>query len=377
MELASRLGKAVHRIDAAVNGQVKAISEGCPLLDRETYLLVNIGMNNTQISVVKQGKIQMNRAIGVGASALDDLLGSRYGMTRVDAEQLRIKESYASHGISDEDCETIARIGYSAIEDSMRQTIDYYGHSQSDAVITKIVLSGGGSRFCRLSQHLTEMFGIPAEIVKPAFRSFPAKEDPFPYLAIIGAMIEPKELQKDINLVPKLHLLAVSNARSHRIGWLVGLLGGLLLVSAAGYGYLYWNTDIMEQDRTLYLEQMSQYQGVNEVQRDVLLVEAQVKGIQDAISIAEGVMPEAVDLLDRLTAKMPAGVFVRSISLDSANRINLSGMAEDRNNVAELLAGLKDDEGMANVSISNVSTQMSADGTPLNYMFSIQVDVMK
>jgi type IV pilus assembly protein PilM len=135
--------------------------------DKAPMMLVEIGANSTDLSIIKDSIPVLNRSLTVCASTVTKALAAKLGMTYAQAEQFKLDLSFSLNAdASQEELPQLITNTLEPIITEMQYLIDFY-HSQNDENLEKIILSGGGSLFLNLADYFSKRLNIKVIIGNP------------------------------------------------------------------------------------------------------------------------------------------------------------------------------------------------------------------
>lgn len=135
--------------------------------DKAPMMIVEIGANSTDLSIVKDSIPVLNRSLTVCASTVTKALAAKLGMTYAQAEQFKLDLSFSLNAdSSQEELPQLITKTLEPIVTEMQYLIDFY-HSQNDENLEKIILSGGGSLFLNLADYFSKRLNIKVIIGNP------------------------------------------------------------------------------------------------------------------------------------------------------------------------------------------------------------------
>jgi type IV pilus assembly protein PilM len=135
--------------------------------DKSTVMIVEIGANSTDISVVKESIPVLNRSLEICGTTITQALMERLGLTFMQAEQFKMDLSLSDKA-SGEMPEVISKT-ISPIINEIKYMLDFYNMSNNSR-IEKIILSGGSSFLFGLSKYLSDKLNIQVIIGDPFSR---------------------------------------------------------------------------------------------------------------------------------------------------------------------------------------------------------------
>lgn len=166
-ELAKKSGLKLKYVDVHANSIAKAFSTFITSqMPNDPVLVADIGFKSSQVIAMLGSKIILCRYFSGGGISVDNLVADHLKVP-LDKAELYRKRGYAGLEISREEMDAYIRLGYAAIEEQMRQTIDFCTYNKFKNGIKHIFLMGGGSIFPGIEKYFTETFNIPATMIKP------------------------------------------------------------------------------------------------------------------------------------------------------------------------------------------------------------------
>ncbi|MDP4093531.1 MAG: pilus assembly protein PilM [Bacillota bacterium] len=170
-ELAEKAGVNLKYIDVHANSVAKAYNKFVKAAESdEPVMIIDIGHLSSQIYVLIGGKVVLSRNFSGGGASVDNLVSDHLKISREEAEAQRIK-NYSDLSIEPDAMEAYIRLGYAAVEEQIRQTLDFCNYNKFKDGVKGIYLSGGGCHIPGLEKYFTETFRIPSVIARPMNRS--------------------------------------------------------------------------------------------------------------------------------------------------------------------------------------------------------------
>lgn len=143
--------------------------------DKSTLIIVDIGAMSTNISLVKNGSVVMNRSIELGGKNVTSEISQNLNVAFERAEQFKFDIGINAEGQADSSIFKSIEDTVAPIVDEIKYTIDFFknqlnfGQSESD-VIEKIILTGGSSSLSYLSEYLSKQLDKKVYIGDPMAR---------------------------------------------------------------------------------------------------------------------------------------------------------------------------------------------------------------
>ncbi len=151
----------------------------------ENVALVDIGASKMNINILSGGISVVARDIVVGSRQLTDQIQNAFDLEYDEAEAMKLGHSPV--GERQEQIEEIFTSTCTQWVLEIKKAIDLYHSNHPDEPLTKLVLSGGGSKVTGLTEFLAHETSLPVELFNP-FENMVVnnkKIDP-EYLKIIG-----------------------------------------------------------------------------------------------------------------------------------------------------------------------------------------------
>lgn len=146
--------------------------------DKTPVMIVEIGANSSDLSIVKESIPILNRSLEVSGSTITDLLAKKLGVSHAQAEQFKFDFSMALSDDSREELPQLILKAFQPIINEMEYMLDFF-QSQNHGQVEKIILSGGGSLLLNLSGYLSKKLNLNVIIGDPWNRvSYPAELKP-------------------------------------------------------------------------------------------------------------------------------------------------------------------------------------------------------
>jgi len=144
--------------------------------DPSTVMLIGMGANSTNFSIVKENIPFLNRSINISGKTITAEISKRLNIGLEEAEQFKFDLAFSDE--SDPESSKIIADIVSPIVKEIRYMLDLFNGSNNEKV-EKIILSGGGSLLPNFAQSLEDQLNINVIIGDPWFRvSYPSELKP-------------------------------------------------------------------------------------------------------------------------------------------------------------------------------------------------------
>ncbi|NWF91973.1 MAG: type IV pilus assembly protein PilM [Syntrophaceae bacterium] len=154
----------------------------------EVVAIANVGASTTNINILKNNVSGFTRDIFKGGNQITEDIQRQLHVDHQEAEEIKVgsKMDVASRTI----VQNLLKKGSESLAVEIRNSLDFYQSSTTYEKISKLHLSGGGSRIKDFDLILQEEIGIPVEVVDP-FRKIECNEKKFDleYLKEIGPVM--------------------------------------------------------------------------------------------------------------------------------------------------------------------------------------------
>ena len=131
----------------------------------ENVALVDIGASKMNINILTGGVSVVARDIVVGSRQLTDQIQNAFDLSYEEAEALKLGNIPADEKQSQIEAIFTSTCTQWVLE--IKKAIDLYHSNHPDEPLTKLVLSGGGSKVIGLTDFLTSETSLPVELFNP------------------------------------------------------------------------------------------------------------------------------------------------------------------------------------------------------------------
>jgi type IV pilus assembly protein PilM len=146
--------------------------------DKSTVMIVEIGANSTDLSIVKESIPVLNRSLAVCGSTVTKALADKLGVPFVQAEQFKFDLSVSLNTDIKEELPQLVIQTLEPIVTEIQYMLDFF-RSQSSGEVEKIILSGGGALLLNLNDYLAKRLSLQVIIGDPWNRiHYPAELKP-------------------------------------------------------------------------------------------------------------------------------------------------------------------------------------------------------
>lgn len=135
----------------------------------QVVTLLNIGASTMNVNIVKGTRSLFSRDITVGGSQFTDVLQRNLGLSYQQAEAIKRGVNTAVQGVDEKAIEPLMSNVTEIVAMEIQKTFDFYRATTEDTqtVVRKILISGGGSKLQGLAQDLSARLELPVETLDP------------------------------------------------------------------------------------------------------------------------------------------------------------------------------------------------------------------
>lgn len=152
--------------------------------DKSTVMIVEIGANSTDLSIVKESIPVLNRSLAVCGSTVTKVLADKLDFSFAQAEQFKLDLSLALNTDSREELPQLIIKTLEPVVVEIQYMLDFF-HSQNNGPIEKIILSGGGALLLNLADYLSKRLNLQVIIGDP-WNRIRCAEELKPVLSEVG-----------------------------------------------------------------------------------------------------------------------------------------------------------------------------------------------
>jgi len=152
----------------------------------EIVALINIGSNIMNINIVKDGITLLTRDVQMGGNLYTEEIQKQMGLGSAQAESAKIMARETRNSAL---LDVLGKVN-DTITQEIRRSLDFYNSTANEDRITRIFVSGGGSKVYNLNETVSEKLGLPVETINP-FAKLKYNEKDFDpeYLQEIGPLM--------------------------------------------------------------------------------------------------------------------------------------------------------------------------------------------
>lgn len=155
-----RAGLKVARVDLSSFGSLRSIADDEPAVEA----VVDIGAQLTTVLIHQRGVPRLVRTLARGGQQLTEQVSDRMSLNELEAESA--KRDVGLDGEHSELTRTLAEALRPLVAE-IRTSVQYYRASSTGEQLTRMSLTGGGSRLMGITDLLEEQLGLPTRVVDP------------------------------------------------------------------------------------------------------------------------------------------------------------------------------------------------------------------
>jgi type IV pilus assembly protein PilM len=137
--------------------------------------VIDVGAEITSICVHDHGVPRFVRILPTGGSDVTTAMSRALGVPMDQAEALKTGQEVETH-VSAEDARRVAHGRASSFVDEIRSSLEFYSAQTPGARVTRVLVTGGGSKLDGFPELLEERLAIPVERGRPLEKVEPGTE---------------------------------------------------------------------------------------------------------------------------------------------------------------------------------------------------------
>jgi len=154
----------------------------------ETVVIANVGASITNINILKNNISAFTRDIFVGGGHVTEEIQRQLHIDYEEAEKIKVSSQIDTH--SQPIIQDILKAESESLAVEIGKSLDFFKSTTSDEKISKLYLSGGGSKIKGFDLILQQQIGMPVEIVNPFKKiEYSEKDVDLEYLKEIGSIM--------------------------------------------------------------------------------------------------------------------------------------------------------------------------------------------
>ncbi|GFN35467.1 pilus assembly protein PilM [Tepidimicrobium xylanilyticum] len=157
-----------------------------------TFAVIDIGYENTKVSIIKNGTIYVSRVIDIGGKYLDQSILNYYEYD--DSKLIEIKDNIFNSDISSEESSeydtvlSLIKGVLTTLNERIEMIFRYYLTRELGYQINMILLCGGNANYNGLDRFYSNYFNIPTVIIE-SLDNVDFNGNMFEYINSIGALV--------------------------------------------------------------------------------------------------------------------------------------------------------------------------------------------
>jgi type IV pilus assembly protein PilM len=159
----SEAGMQLSVVDIDSFAVQNAFEENHDVGSEEVVALINIGTSVMNINIVKFGVTLFTRDVQVGGNLYTEEIQKQLGLSSIVAESGKV---LAEETKQKDILEVIDKIN-ETITQEIRRSLDFYNSTANDDRITRLFVSGGGSKVYKLKDAISEKIGLSVDVLNP------------------------------------------------------------------------------------------------------------------------------------------------------------------------------------------------------------------
>lgn len=164
MKLADRADLNLVSLEPETLAVVRSFSEMG--VSSPTSLVLDMGAEETNLIIIKDGYMLFTRTVGTGGNALTRAIGSQFGLDFIQAEEY--KKTYGLEKESfDGKLGEVLKPLVDILVTEIKRGISFYEANKTDDNVKRLILSGSPTLMPGMVRYLTEAVGVETQLADP------------------------------------------------------------------------------------------------------------------------------------------------------------------------------------------------------------------
>ncbi|MAG29820.1 MAG: pilus assembly protein PilM [Deltaproteobacteria bacterium] len=153
--------------------------------------LVNIGAQVVNINVIRNGIPAFTRDIMTGGAQYTEEIQKALSVSYEEAERIKMgsPEGEQVQDVIPQEVDQAMRSVSDTVIGEISRSLDFFTATSADARITKVLLSGGGSKISGFATAFKERTALDTELMNPLSHMLPSKGFEAEYLEMMGPLV--------------------------------------------------------------------------------------------------------------------------------------------------------------------------------------------
>lgn len=164
--LANAAGLRVLAVESEAYAIVRSLIRGRQMDPREGVLVVNIGFNDSDMMVVRNGCVRFSRNTTLGGAAFNKAIAQNLGISEDQADQYRSRYGLDDALLEGKVINAMRPVAETLISE-IKRTMNYYISRNVYVEFRKVIYSGGSAVMPGLMAYSAENLGIEVELANP------------------------------------------------------------------------------------------------------------------------------------------------------------------------------------------------------------------
>ncbi len=133
----------------------------------EVVAIISIGARTTNVSILKNGILRFTRSIGLAGNNVNSLIQKYYKVPFEEAERIKIEDGMLAGDGGDSEVVELVQAIIEELAGEIRRSFDYFKAQSREALIHRVLITGGTARLEGLKETLENEFGMDVEFANP------------------------------------------------------------------------------------------------------------------------------------------------------------------------------------------------------------------
>lgn len=157
-------GFTISTVETEMLATIRAVSEN---VQTPVSLIISIGNLSSTIAIVSQSVLSFIYTIPLGSSAIDRAIASNFGLSLQQADEYKKAYGIRDQAVGGKIRTAIDPILTSLLEEVKKGIAFYHEKSQTNGVISQVVLSGGTAKMPGIDIYFVNSLGVETVVANP------------------------------------------------------------------------------------------------------------------------------------------------------------------------------------------------------------------
>ena len=363
MDIAKSIGIYVKSIECSGNALFQVLKKGYP---KGTNLFVDLGIEGTTVTILKDGKLELQRYIPDGIEGIYKAVMQQFNMDYEEVKEIMGVKSFlfGNEGnpyLLGEITKSINRI-----LTGISRLLDFYNSRNTDSSLINAYLTGAGTKLLGIDRYIGEFLKFEVTIIDRYYYLQVSKKQDFSmktveYGECIGGSYETINLKPDIESSEDIKR---KNKTLVTKGVLLAILVAVVVLFVPVQDLI--RLKVNETSLRKKMDRVSSIQPIIIEHNEMI---NQLKVRETIMEASANPSEQFLEIIQEMKAVMPTGVYYLTFQHD-VDSLTISGQAEDKLNVAKFFEKIEEMSYFSSIYIPSI-TELTSDDDNAGVSFSV------